>query len=345
MRSGLRILITNNTLSNRAGSELYVRDIALALVRRGHNPIAYSTTLGEVAEELHKATVPVIDNLDALNVAPDLIHGQHHLDAMCAMLRFPGVPALYLCHGWLPWEELPPLFPSIVRYLAVDDLCRERLLTTPGIASDKVHTLYNFVDMKRFMPRDRLPERPRKALVFSNAAAGSDFVGVIRAACQQTGIEQVDVAGLGAGNSVSRPELVLPEYDLVFGKARCALEAMSVGCAVIVADSAGLGGMVTPGNMQALRRLNFGVRTMQASPISMDTVSGALERYDPSAAREVMEWIRTDADLDDTIEKLEAHYEAVLASENAVRSIEPSAYSTAASDYLRGLKIKGIRLA
>ena len=122
--AGLRILLTNNTLGPRAGSELYVRDLAVALMRRGHFPVAYSTVLGEVAAELRAATVPVIDDLRSLNVPPDVIHGQHHLDAMTAMLQFPHVPAIYVCHGWLPWEELPPVFPSIRRYVAVDDLCR-----------------------------------------------------------------------------------------------------------------------------------------------------------------------------------------------------------------------------
>ena len=85
----MRVLITNNTLDHRAGSELYVRDIALALLRRGHHPIAYSTRLGTVADELRVATVPVIDDLNLLTVIPDIIHGQHHLDAMTALLHFP----------------------------------------------------------------------------------------------------------------------------------------------------------------------------------------------------------------------------------------------------------------
>ena len=47
----MRVLLTNNTLAQRGGSELYVRDVAIELMRRGHQPVAYSTLLGEVAEE------------------------------------------------------------------------------------------------------------------------------------------------------------------------------------------------------------------------------------------------------------------------------------------------------
>jgi hypothetical protein len=331
---GLRVLITNNTLASRAGSELYVRDVALALLRRGYNPIVYSSILGEVAEELRRATVPVIDNLSALTVAPDLIHGQHHLDAMTAMLRFPRTPALYFCHGWLPWEELPPLFPSIVRYIAVDDLCSERLLTTAGVLPEKVKTLYNFVDLTRFKSRPALPEKPQAALIFSNYAAESNFIGMIRAACRRFGIDRIDVVGLNSGHSVSNPEEVLQEYDVVFAKARCALEAMAVGCAVIVADFPGLGGMVTTGNLSELRRLNFGVRTMQSAPISEENIYAQLGHYNASDAKKVSEWIRYDADIEKAIDKLENYYHEALSEAKPDMDDTIQTWNSAASDYL-----------
>ena len=62
---GLRVLVTNRVLANRTGTELYVRDLALGLLRRGHHPVAYSPLLGKVAEELRAASVPVVDDLAA----------------------------------------------------------------------------------------------------------------------------------------------------------------------------------------------------------------------------------------------------------------------------------------
>src|SRR5580704_4585509 len=161
----LKILITNNGLAARAGSELYVRDLALALLRRGHIPIAYSTVLGEVADELRGATIPIVDNLDSLSITPDIIHGHHHLETMTALLRFPTVPAVYFCHGWIPWQEAPPKFPRILRYVAVDYTCRDRLLLEHGIPDDRVSVLLNFVDLERFSPRPPLPARPTRGLV------------------------------------------------------------------------------------------------------------------------------------------------------------------------------------
>ena len=335
--AGLRILITNNSLGSRAGSELYVRDLALALVRRGHFPVAYSTVLGDVAAELRAATVPVIDDLRALNVAPDVIHGQHHLDAMTAMLQFPQVPAIYMCHGWAPWEERPPIFPSIRRYVAVDDLCRERLLTTAGIAAERVDLLYNFVDLERFRQRSPLPSVPESALIFSNYANEGSFVGVIRDACQAFGIGRIGVAGLSSGNPVAQAERVLGAYDIVFAKARCALEAMAVGCATIVADLAGLGGMVDTSNMQQLRRLNFGIRTMQAGAVTRDGVLAALRRYDPSDARQVTEWIRSEVDMSAAVDRLLEIYAAAIDTPAAADGADAHALLAGASAYLREL--------
>ena len=82
---GLRILITNHFLRARTGSELYVCELATSLLRLGHTPIVFSPQLGPTARELRSATVPVVDNLEAISTAPDLIHGQHHVETMTAL--------------------------------------------------------------------------------------------------------------------------------------------------------------------------------------------------------------------------------------------------------------------
>ena len=86
---GLSVLITNLMLTSRTGSELYVQELALALLERGHRPIVYSTQLGTLAEELRQKTVPVVDDLEAISTTPDIIHGQHNLATMTALLRRP----------------------------------------------------------------------------------------------------------------------------------------------------------------------------------------------------------------------------------------------------------------
>lgn len=333
--SPLRVLMTNNTLGQRAGSEMYIRDVALALMRMGHLPVIYSPALGAVAEELERETIPVIDNLDKLGAPPDIIHGHHHHETMTAGLQFPDRPMIYVCHGWLPWEERPPLFPTIRRYVAVDDLCRERLLTTEGIDETKVATIYNFADTERFKPRPPLPERPRSALIFSNYT--SVVHEEIRAACHAVGIEQVDVVGNAAGNPTSRPDELLPRYDVVFAKGRSAIEALVCGCAVVVADYSRFAGLVTMANLDGLRRFNFGVRTLQTA-ITRKDLRPVLAQYNAEDARAVSTIMRTEATLSRAAELYVSLYTEVLDGWDPARDAPPAADAVRyATRYLRWL--------
>lgn len=326
----MRILITNNTLGGRMGTEMYVRDLALRLRALGHEPMAWSTGLGEVADELRSYGIPVTDDLAQLPFPPDIIHGQHHLDTMTALLALPGVPAVYFCHGAVPWEEIPPVFPRIYRYVAVDQACRERIVNECQIDDAKTVTLMNFVDLERFQPRPPLPEKLRRALVFSNYARKNDALEIIRAVCASRGIA-LDVVGVGAGNTTAAPEKILSQYDLVFAKGRSALESMAVGCAVIVWGGADAGPLVTSGEFEQLRVFNFGYRTT-TQPLTKKFISGQLARYDAADAAAVSRKVRAQADMRDTVDQIVRIYETVLAKHKQ-KSSDPAAEALAAAVY------------
>ena len=306
----MRVLLTNNTLSARAGSELYVRDIAIELMRRGHHPVAYSTQLGAVADELRGATVPVIGNLDSPGEPPDIIHGQHHYESLSAMLRFPNAPAIHYCHGWSPWQESPLRFPRILRYVAVDQLCRERLITEGGIPSNRIEVFFNFFDERRFPPRSPLPERPKLALAFSNTFNEQRELPLLREACAQCGIE-LHAVGSEMGQSEANPGELLAKYDLVFAKARAAIEAMAVGAAVILCNPGRLGGMVTADNFVRLRPLNFGVRTLDR-PLELKPLIAEIERYSASESAHVSAIVRQKCELQSVVDRLINLYERVI---------------------------------
>ena len=337
------MLLTNNTLATRAGSELYVRDVATALLRAGHAPVAYSPVLGEVAEELRAATVPVLDDLKFLTVPPDVIHGQHHMETMTALLHFPGVPAVSFCHGWIPWEEAPPIHPRIRRYVAVDRACLDRITLECGIPASRTELVLNFVDLERFRPRPPLPPRPLRALLFSNNAGIDTHLRAVTEACARAGIA-LDVAGLGVGRISAAPESLLLGYDLVFAKARAALEAMAVGASVVLCDAAGSGPLVSAANFQVLRELNFGIRTL-SEPLDPEVLLSQIARYDPSDSAEVSRTVRATASLRDAMERLMAIYERVVAERG--EPTDDAAEGPAAAAYLRewSLKMKGAALA
>src|SRR5512147_766205 len=115
-RPGMRVLLTNYTIATRSGSELYVWDLASGLLARGHDPIVYAPLLGRLADDMRAATIPVVSDLGQVTAAPDVIHGHHNHELMIALLRFPRVPAVRVCHGWS--DEPVQRFPRILRYVA-----------------------------------------------------------------------------------------------------------------------------------------------------------------------------------------------------------------------------------
>jgi hypothetical protein len=330
----VRVLLTNSALVNRAGSELYLVEVATRLLALGHSPVAYSPSLGPLAAELRAATVPVVDDLAAIAEPPDVIHGQHHMPAMTALLHFPGVPAVFVSHGWAPWEEAPPRFPRIHRYVAVDYTTRERLVSEAGIPPEQVEVVLNFVDLDRFQPRVPLPAVPRRALVFSNQASEENYLPVVREACSRLGLE-LAVAGVAAGQPAARPEALLPGFDVVFAKGRSALEAMAVGAAVVLCDQGGAGPMVTTENLDRLRPLNFGIRTLH-EPVTPDVLEREIRRYATADAAEVSRRLRAQAGLEKAVDQLVAVYERVVA-DHRERPAPASEEGRAAAAYLRWL--------
>ncbi len=108
IKPGLCVLITNAFIKDWSGSELYVRDVAIELIKRGLKPIVYSPRIGELAEVLRRKSIPVVNDLNSISVKPDLIHGQHHLETMTALSRFPETPAVFfVTDGCLGKKHLP----------------------------------------------------------------------------------------------------------------------------------------------------------------------------------------------------------------------------------------------
>ena len=305
----MKILITNARLESYQGTEVVVRDLAMELKRQGHEPLVYSPRLGPVAAEIKRCGIPVTDEMSSIGKTPDIIHG-HHQQTLEALLHFPSVPAIYVCHGANGYDEAPFYFPRIQRYVAVDERCKQRIADVPGIPPERIGVMWNAVDLARFQKRTRLPDRPRRALVFSNGASRSTHLLPVRKACRQMGI-QVDVVGLRSGNPVTEPERLLPGYDIVFAKARCALEALAVGNAVVLCDFPGLGPMVSSRNFERLQPMNFGAGLLQR-PVHPQLILSEIQRYDPNDAAQVCERVRKASGLVESVQRWIQLYAEVI---------------------------------
>lgn len=307
MQNRLAVLLTNMWLDAYGGSEVVVRDLALGLLRRGHRPVVYSPRIGTIGHELADQGVAVIDDLRALGETPDIIHAHHTIPCGETLIRFPRTPAIYVCHAFRHWVEAPVHFPQVAVYAAVDEACRDRLAHTEGIDPRRVVVLPNAVDLRRVPERPRpLAPTPQRAIAFGKAAAAAD----IRQACARAGIA-FETLGYSADRITGQPERELVGFDLVFGSARAALEALCCGCAVVACDSRGIAGLVTSDNFERLRRLNFGLRSL-TEPLSVTRLLSEIERYDVADARSVAERARRDADLERQLDAIEALYSEVL---------------------------------
>lgn len=328
----MRILITALDLTRRGGAQLFVRDLAIGVLQMGHEPVVYSPALGAVAREIRRWTIPVTSDLRTISAPPEVIVGNYHLGTMTALMRFPDCGAILISHGF----DIPivPRFPRIHRHVAVDEPTRGALVSVHGIEEEKVSLIFNAVDLGRFRAREGLPARPRRALVFGNQFVEGPQLDAIRAACERRGIG-VDLAGRG-GRVAEEPEKILLDYDIVFARARCALEAMASGAAVILAGPTRLGTLVTPDTLEALRPLNFGRRTLQTT-ITVDRILEQIDRYDPGAAAEVTRWIRETASLESMATEILRLSEEVVEEQGSLAR-DPEGEAGAMADYLASLE-------
>ena len=308
-RPGLAVLITNSTLDWPSGTVVYVRDLALELVRRGHRPTVYTWIDGAVGRELRDAGVPVVRDLWSLRERPDVIHGHHRALIRGALLRFPDVPAIAFCHDHTSAWDSAPVDDRVRRYFGVSGLCVDRLLAD-GAPPGRTLLLPNFVDARRLPIRTGLPDTPRRALLFSNYATPDTHLPAVAEACRRLGID-LDVVGRGVGRLEAHPERILADYDLVFAKAKAAMEAMAVGCAVVLCDFGGVGPMVTSEEFDRLRPLNFGFAALTL-PLTPENVERQILAYDATDAALVGDRVRAGCGIDSAVSGLIEIYRDVI---------------------------------
>ncbi len=328
----MRILITNNKLNNRGGATLFIRSLARGLQSLGHSVMAYSSDPGERERLLEHDTIPVTTDIASLPFPPDVIHAQHHLDAMTAITALPGVPAIYHCHGAL-WRDCVPKHPRIYRYLAMSRTLAERIAVESNIAPDEIEVVLNGVELARFGTVRELPERPLRALIYNKThEEGDDTVTAIREAAGRCGVE-LDCIGRSFSKAIFDPEKVLPTYDVVFASGMSAIDALACGCAVIILGRTSCGAMVRMENFERFRQVNFSIAVNSAPP-STDAIERELRSFDAKDARLVTDYLRRVGDFSLVVENLVKAYElAIQQHENTETNLPAEIAAT--SQYLR----------
>jgi glycosyltransferase involved in cell wall biosynthesis len=324
MTTRLRVLVTEFCML-RGGETLFVRDLLAELARQGHSPALCAPLSERCAGDLRAMGIPVVSRLTDVPWIPDIIHGHQKTEVLRALRRFRSTPAVFVAHSHVFWQDRLGDHPRIRRYFGVSRVCLEPF-REEGVPAEKIHLLLNFVDTHRFTPRAPLPARPCRALVFSNYASEQTYLPAVREACSRAGLE-LDVIGQGVQNFVAEPERVLGQYDVVFAKAKAAMEAMAVGTAVVLCDQAGVGPMVSSANFDGLRPMNFGQEAL-GEPVEPDALLRQIAKYDPHDAQRVRDRLRERAALAASVANLAGIYEQVIQEERvsaAASRLQPQA--------------------
>ena len=313
-----RVLLVTIILTGRTGTEVVCCETARGLRKRNHDVVIYTQQDGPTADQLRAEGFQVTTDLASLTLVPDVIQANQTYPLLEAIGRFPATPAISICHDSTTWYNEPVDLP-LIRHLAVDLACRDRITSRFAHLAERVEILHNAVNLDAFRPRPPLPQRPKRALIL---AKHPSYLEAVCAACSQRGLD-VDAIGPAVGKVVDDLPACFHNYDLVFASARSAIEALAAGCAVIVVDSRGVAGLVTRDAVSSWRENNFG-RRLFSRPASTEVIAGEINRYDAEDAQLVSRFIRENSSLDGYLDRLEGIHREVIA-EGAAKPVDRDA--------------------
>ncbi|MCW2957719.1 MAG: hypothetical protein JWP18_522 [Solirubrobacterales bacterium] len=278
---GLRIIIGLEAFAGGGGTESYAFTVARELQRLGHEPILTAAELGPMAEHAERAGLTVAGPDAELPATCDAILANDAIACLTLAARYPGTRTVHVTHSDLHDHQLPPLEAGIVDAVVV---MSDRIAARVGaLALDvPVVRLRQPIDTERFAAGGPLASRPRRALILSNYL-GDARRRALEEAWGRAGVEVVQV-GVATGQLLDVAPAVR-DADIVVGKARATLEAMSCGRAAYVFDAFGGDGWVTPANYAALEADNFAGHATPL-PRTPAQLGADLAAYDPD-----MGWI------------------------------------------------------
>ena len=250
----MKILMTNNALAERGGSESYLETVSSELRRLAHDVVLYSPRCGATADRLRRDGFTVVEDVEELPSDLDVIHGQHANAVARVRERFPTVPLVFASHSWFVSVEDPVAELGAGAFVAFNDPARRRLAAHAATQGKDVVRLTQPVPVSfADAARDRIGVVPRRAVLVSRRMTLQP--ARLAKACAALGLE-FDWIGQ-EGRESADPRSEMRACDIVLASGRSALEGMAAGRAVVVVEEGGVSGWVSEASYAALEADGF----------------------------------------------------------------------------------------
>ena len=274
----MHVVLATDALAAVGGSETYLYTVAGNLVRLGHQVTVHALRQGLMSDQFRELGVDVVFE-DGLPGELRRRARPGRRDGLLPRGALAGPTQVFVCHSALFDAQLPPMVPvpgSVV--VTLSDRNGDRIRAMPG--EYEIVRLRQPIDSVRLAPRGAPAARPRTALLLGNYLAG-DALSTIVDAWSSAKVEVVQVGNL------TQPTLdvaaAIADADIVVGKGRAVLDAMSCGRPAFLYDAFGSDGWVTAATYDALEADAF---AGQSDPRVMGPcdLRAALDAYDPAMA-------------------------------------------------------------
>ena len=271
----MRLVLATHRLG-RGGSESYLLTVAAELQRLGHVVTLNAIEGGPSSERAAALGIATHLGDELPDATPDAALVQDAGRSFALSGRYPAAPQIFVAHSELFDAQLPPQVSELTAAVVVMSERIERRVRSLA-SPPPIIRLRQPVDTERFVARETIRDRPRRAVALSNYLRGSRLA-LLRRAWEPAGVEIV-----AAGDEASptdEPELLIADADIVVGKGRALLEGMACGRAAYLFDMAGCDGWVTPASYPALEEDGFaGQATGRAA--RPETLRADLAEYRP----------------------------------------------------------------
>lgn len=248
----MRIIVATERLAEWGGTETYVLTLADHLQQLGHDVWIVTASAGRPASWATARGLRVLRAEDPLPTPPDLVVSNTTPIALDVSAAEPAVRHVWVAHSTVSPLQMPPEAGVAQRVVGLNDRVLRWASAVAGVAP--IVRLRQPIDVRRFVPRGPLPERPRRMLLLGNYLAGERRAAIEEVA-RAKGI-QVDQVGL-PDRQEDAVDDAIGRVDMVVGYGRAILEAMACGKAAYVLDRNGGDGWVTPESYPALEADGF----------------------------------------------------------------------------------------